>query len=208
MESNFTFSSIAVLSGVMLVGALIPGISVLAVCARSAAFGLVHGIVTILGIVAGDIVFILIAIYGLSVLAGMMGNHFYLIKYLGGAYLVWIGIVLWRSKFSIAEIGKDSGTTLPSSFMTGLLITLGDQKAILFYLGFLPAFVDMPTISVLDTGVILLTAIVAVGGAKLFYAFMAHRVSQLLKNIRAVKAVNIAAGSVMIGAGAWLLATA
>ena len=208
MESNFTFGSIAALSGIMFVGALIPGVSVLTVCARSAAFGLVHGIVTSLGIVVGDIVYILIAIYGLSVLAGMIGNHFYLIKYLGGAYLVWVGVVLWRSKSTIAEIGQNGGITLPSSFMTGLLVTLGDQKAILFYLGFLPAFVDLPRISVLDTAVILLAAVIAVGGPKLFYALMTHRVSQLLKSTRVVKRINIAAGTIMIGAGAWLLAKA
>lgn len=208
MESNFTFASIAALSGIMLVGALIPGTSVLAVCARSAAFGLVHGIVVSIGIVAGDIVFILIAIYGLSVLAGMMGNHFYLIKYLGGAYLVWIGIVLWRSESTTTETRQSGGTTLPSSFMTGLLITLGDQKAILFYLGFLPAFVDLPTISVLDTGIILVTAVIAVGGPKLFYAFMAHRIRLLIRRTNAVKAINIMAGSIMIGIGVWLLAKA
>ena len=124
----------------MVAGALIPGVSVLAVSARSAAFGFAHGIFTSLGIVVGDMAFILVAIYGLSVLAGLMGNYFFLIKYLGGAYLIWLGIVLWRSKSKVEKVADSGKSSLPSSFMTGLLITLGDQKAILFYLGFFPAF--------------------------------------------------------------------
>jgi len=53
------------------------------------------------------------------------------------------------------------------------MITLGDQKAILFYLGFFPAFLDLVAMSALDTAVILLVTTVAVGGVKLAYAGMA-----------------------------------
>src|SRR3989304_6841041 len=131
----------------MVAGALIPGVSVLAVSARSAAFGFAHGIFTSLGIVVGDIVFILIAIYGLSVLADLMGSHFALVKYLGGAYLIWLGTVLWRAKPKADGVEGNSKTSMPSSFPTGLLITLADEKAILFYLGFFPAFIDLSVIS-------------------------------------------------------------
>ena len=208
MESSLTFANIAALSGVMVVGALIPGVSVLTVSARSAAFGFAHGILTSLGIVVGDIVFILIAIYGLSVLADLMGSHFVLIKYLGGAYLIWLGIVLLRSISKAEGVEKNGESSLLSSFMTGLLITLGDQKAILFYLGFFPAFVDLSTISFFDAGIIVVIATVAVGGPKLVYAFMADRASLFLKNSRVTKFINVAAGSVMIAVGVFVMVKA
>ena len=203
-----TFASIAALSGVMVVGAMIPGVSVLAVSARSAAFGFAHGIFTSLGIVVGDIVFILVAIYGLSVLADLMGNHFVLIKYLGGAYLIWLGIVIWRSKSKAEGVEENSESSLLSSFMTGLLITLGDQKAILFYLGFFPAFVDLSKMSFFDTGIIVAIAIIAVGGPKLVYAFMADRASLIFKSSRVTRFINIAAGSVMIAVGVFVMVKA
>ncbi|MEK6772081.1 MAG: LysE family translocator [Pseudomonadota bacterium] len=208
MESSLTFASIAALSGVMVVGAMIPGVSVLAVSARSAAFGFAHGIFTSLGIVVGDIVFILVAIYGLSVLADLMGNHFVLIKYLGGAYLIWLGIVIWRSKSKAEGVEENSESSLLSSFMTGLLITLGDQKAILFYLGFFPAFVDLSKMSFFDTGIIVAIAIIAVGGPKLVYAFMADRASLIFKSSRVTRFINIAAGSVMIAVGVFVMVKA
>jgi threonine/homoserine/homoserine lactone efflux protein len=208
MESSLTPANIAALTGIMVLGALVPSISVLAVSARSVALGFAHGVLTSVGIVVGDIVFILIAIYGLSILADLMGSHFTLVKYLGGAYLIWLGIALWRSKPKADGVEGNSKTSMQSSFLTGLLITLADQKAFLFYLGFFPAFIDLSALSLAETGIILAIATVAVGGPKLLYAFMAERVRLILGNSKATRAINIAAGGGMIGVGVLLVAKA
>jgi threonine/homoserine/homoserine lactone efflux protein len=206
MESNLTLTNIAALAGIMILGALVPSVSVLAVSSRSAALGFAHGALTSAGIVAGDIVFILIAIFGLSVLADLTGSHFALIKYFGAAYLIWLGIMLWRSKPKTDGVEESSKTSMPSSFLLGLLITLADQKAILFYLGFFPGFIDLSTLSLADTGIILVIAAVAVGGPKLLYAFMAGKAGLIFRNSKATRAINIAAGSVLVGVGVFLVA--
>ena len=205
MQSSLTLSSIAALFSVMVVGALIPSVSVLAVSARSAASGFIHGVFITIGIVVGDIFFILLAILGLSILAETMGSLFVLIKYLGGAYLIWLGIKLWRSKSKDVGAEGTIESSLLSSFLTGLLITLGDQKAILFYLGFFPAFLDLSTISYFDTSIIIVIAIVAVGGVKLGYAYMADRASLLISS-KTYQGINIAAGSIIIAVGVFLIA--
>jgi threonine/homoserine/homoserine lactone efflux protein len=92
--------------------------------------------------------------------------------------------------------------------MAGLLVTLGDTKAIFFYLGLFPAFLDLSTISLSDTGIIIVIAVVAVGGPKLVYAYAADRAGKIFQNTRAAKAINIVAGSVMLAAGVSLIATA
>jgi threonine/homoserine/homoserine lactone efflux protein len=205
MQASLTYNSIVALFGVMAVAAFIPSASTLAVSARSAAYGFVHGVFATMGIVLGDIVFIMLAIYGLSVLAQWMGSHFVFIKYLGGAYLIWLGIVLWRSKSTDGAADDSSESSRLSSFLTGLFITLGDQKAILFYFGFLPAFVDLSAITFVDTVIIILVATIAICVPKLSYAFMADRASMLLKSSKAIKALNIVAGSIMIGVGIFLI---
>ena len=68
-----------------------------------------------------------------------MGNLFFLVKYLGGAYLIWLGIQVWRSRSKVVKAEEMIEPSLLSSFLTGLFITLGDQKTILFYLGFFPS---------------------------------------------------------------------
>ena len=202
-----TFSSIIALFTAMVVLASIPSISVLAVSTRSATFGFIHGVFTTIGIVLGDIIFIIIAIWGLSFLAETMGSLFVLIKYLGGAYLILLGIGLCRSKSNDVETEEVAKSSLMSSFMTGLFITLGDQKATLFYLGFFPAFLDISQISYLDTIIIIAITTVAVGGVKLGYAFMADR-ARLLISSKITKGINIVAGCVMIVVGVFLVTKA
>ena len=77
------------------------------------------------------------------------------------------------------------------------MITLADQKAILFYLGFFPAFLDLAALSVADTAIILLVTIVAVGGVKLVYAWLAGS-GGLLRSARLHRGVNLAAGSLVL----------
>jgi threonine/homoserine/homoserine lactone efflux protein len=199
-----TFSNIIALFSSMAILAAIPSVSVLAVTTRSATFGFLHGVFTSIGIVTGDIIFILIAIGGLSLLAAKMGSLFFLIKYLGAAYLIFLGVGLCRSKSQDVESGTIAQSSLWSSFLTGLLITLADQKATLFYLGFFPAFVDMTKITLIDTGIIMAIAIVAVGGVKVVYALLAD-LSRLLIRTNFARRLNLFAGVVMIGVGLFLL---
>jgi len=204
-ESSLSLASILALLGTMIVLAAIPSISVLAVSARAAAFGFTHGMFTALGIVIADIIFILIAVYGLALVAELMGEQFRLIKYVGGIYLIWLGISLWRTDSKARKSDPVKQSSLGSSFLTGFLITLGDQKAILFYLGFFPAFIDLRLMTPADTMIIIIIAIIGVGGAKLVYAYLADRASLLFKNTRAIRGLNVLAGCVMIAVGVALL---
>lgn len=205
MQIGLSAGSMLALFGAMIVLALIPSVSVLAVTARAAASGFGHGACTALGIVAGDIVFIAVAILGLSVLAEVLGELFVLVKYLGGAWLIWLGIDLWRPRTRAADDGRVNGTSWLSSFMTGLLITLADQKAILFYLGFFPAFIELSAITPLDVALLIAVMVVAVGGPKLGYAWVAARGAGLLLAGRVRRWIMRIAAGVLFGLGLFLI---
>ena len=181
--------------------AAVPSVSVLAVTARAAAFGFSQGLFTALGIVAGDILFILIAVYGLAFIAETMGEQFTVIKLLGGIYLIWLGISLWRTGNRISDADSPASSSWRSSFTAGLLITLGDQKAILFYLGFFPAFIDLSRMTPTDTLLIILIAIFGVGGAKLIYAYLADQTRHIFSDSRAARRLNLLAAGLMILVG-------
>ncbi len=189
----------------MIVLAIIPSVSVLTVTARAAAFGFSHGLFASLGIVAGDIVFILIAVYGLAMVADMMGDQFTWIQYLGGVYLIWLGVTLWRAEARTRKADGVRESSWSSSFLAGLLITLADQKAILFYLGFFPAFVDLAQMTPADTLMIVIIAAVGVGGAKLVYAWLADRAGVILQNTVAIRGINLLAASIMFAVGMALI---
>ena len=84
--------------------------------------------------------------------------------------------------------------------------TLSDPKAILFYVSFFPAFLDVSNVSVFDISIIMVTTTIAVGGSKLGYAYMADQARFLFKSSRAKRGMNITAGTVMIGTGIFLVA--
>ena len=204
--NTMTLSSIAALFGTMIVLAMIPSPSVFAVVARSMASGFIHGLVTAMGIVVGDFIFTILAIYGLSAIAETMGSLFVIVKYLGSAYLIWLGINLWRSKSKIFEGKGIRESSWLSNFLTGLLITLADHKAIFFYMSFFPAFIDLSNVSIVDTSIIMAIATMAIGGAKLGYAYMADRARFLFQSSRAKQGMKITAAIVMIGTGIFLIA--
>jgi threonine/homoserine/homoserine lactone efflux protein len=195
-----TLGTIATLFIALAMLAALPSTSVIAVVSRSIAGGIGHGIAASIGIVVGDICFIIIAILGLSVVAEAMGDLFLWVKLCAGIYLIWFGIGLWRSIPAATTVDTNQQKSLISSLLCG-------QKAILFYLGFFPAFIDLDNVSQTDFGIIIMITIVAVGGVKVAYAFASHQASALLKNTLAKLMLNRLAGSAMLVTGCYLIVT-
>jgi threonine/homoserine/homoserine lactone efflux protein len=88
--------------------------------------------------------------------------------------------------------------------MSGLLFTLADQKAILSYLVFLPAFVDLSSLTLTDMGVIVSIALIAVGGVKVVYAYMASSAVSLFSS-KVRRKLNIMAGCLMMAVGLFVV---
>lgn len=207
MQTVMTTGEMLTLFGAMAILAAVPGVSVMTVVARTVAAGLRQGAYTTLGIVAGDSLLILIALVGVSVLAKTLGDGLVLLRSAGGVFLIGMGVNLWRTQSSGkggANVNKCSGF---SSFLTGLLITLGDQKALLFYLAFLPAFLDCSRAAVGDVMITLGIAAVAITGTKLGYAALTSRYGALLSARSHRTANKIAAGVVLIAGVTILLNT-
>jgi len=190
----------------MLVLAAIPSASVALVVTRSATLGVANGISVACGIVLGDLVFVALAILGMGLLAEVMGSFFAVLRYIGGAYLVWLGCKLLRSKNNLDLIQSDSSHwSVLTSFISGLLLTLGDIKAILFYASMFPAYVDMSSLRTGDVAQIVLVTILAVGSVKIFYAYAAQGIVKRVQNRKAQKIVRSAAGGCLVGAGTYVL---
>jgi threonine/homoserine/homoserine lactone efflux protein len=186
--------------------AIIPGPGVFTVVARSMASGFFHGLVTVFGIVFGDYIFIMLSLYSLSTLASTMESFFAFIKYAGAIYLIWLGIKLMLTKHSSTEVKPVRELSFLSNFIAGLVTTLSNPKAILFYLSFFPAFINLQDVTIVEIWKLLLVATIAVGGVMAVYAYAASKASRIFKSSRAVKTLNVTAGSIMVGSGV-LLAT-
>ena len=198
------------LFGIMVSLAALPSASVALVVARAATLGVANGVAVSIGIVMGDLVFILLAITGLSVVAEAMGSLFMVIKYLGALYLLWLGIALLTSRNTI-EISLEKPAakrSLIASFLAGFTLTLGDIKAIIFYVSLFPVFIDLSVLNVSDVLTIISVMIVGVGGVKVIYAFSARKVALLARRHKLENAARKTAGSMMVGAAGYLIVKA
>jgi len=121
---------------------LTPGPAVLFIVARSIAHGRTAGLVSVLGIHLGTIVHITAAAVGLSALVVSSALAFAIVKYLGAGYLIWIGIRTLMAKDPDPEAPSVAAEPLARVFRDGFVVNLFNPKTAIFFLAFLPQFVD------------------------------------------------------------------
>ena len=194
--------SLLALFGAMLIVALIPGPAVFAVIARTFSSGFSRGLMMIIGITLGDFIFIIVSLFGLSIIADIMGTAFLIIKYVSAAYLIWLGITLIKSKVTAEDIKSSKESSLIANLITGLMVNLGNPKAIVFYIGLFPAFIDVNQVVTADVLAILGIATIAFGSVNICYALLALRAKKMLKNPNAASLINKVAGTIMVSTGA------
>ena len=193
--------SLFALAGAMLFLAITPGPGVFATVARALASGFKKSTMVILGIVIGDLIFLLLAIYGLSEIAENLHEVFLTIKYIGAAYLIYLGIALWKACPKKMEIENAKELSWKGNFLSGLFITLGNPKVILFYLSFLPTFVDLSSLSNSDVLAIASIVTLVLGTTMLVYAFTASKARSMFQSSKSRRMMNRSAGGVMIATG-------
>ncbi|PWJ92998.1 threonine/homoserine/homoserine lactone efflux protein [Mesorhizobium loti] len=184
-----------------------PGPDNMTIVARTISSGAASGIAYGAGTVVGILIFLILAAFGLSIIAAKMTLVMTVLRYGGAAYLIWMGIRLWTAMPVVPELQPVSGRHgLLTIFATGIALNLGNPKMPLFYVALLPnvvgASLNAGHLGVLMI-VILTVEVVVIGG----HVILAGRVRNLLRTPKIVRRVNRAAGGVMIGAGLAVVAT-
>jgi threonine/homoserine/homoserine lactone efflux protein len=137
---------------------VIPGPAVMYVVSRSIGHGRIAGLVSVLGIVVGTLFHVVAATLGLSALLASSALAFQTTKYLGAAYLIYLGLRTLRRKDSDFGEGEGGTRRLGDIFMQGVLVNVLNPKTALFFLAFLPQFVDPSrghvTLQILQLGVL------------------------------------------------------
>ncbi len=197
-----TLTSAIALAGATFLFAVLPGPGITSIVAQSVARGFRHGVMWIVGTVAGDMIFLGLVLLGLGLAASAMGEWFVVLKYLGAAYLVYLGVMCWMSKPPSEDDPERSPVSRKRCVAGGMCMSLGNPKVMAFYGGFLPQFVDMTTLTVSDAALVFAIICPIVFVVPLGYAWLAARGRRKLMTSRVWKTVNRSAGAVMIGAGA------
>jgi threonine/homoserine/homoserine lactone efflux protein len=225
-----TVTTLGVFTAAALALLVVPGPAVLYVISRSVDEGRLAGVVRVLGVGAGSMVHVLAAVTGLSALLASSSTAFTIVKYLGAAYLVWLGVRVLRSRdravppepnqrFVLrdqavaagAEATSDSrraesdrSAPLGRAFRQGAIVQVLNPKVALFFLAFLPQFVD-PAVGPSAAQIALLGAVFVVLAllTDAMYALLAGTLGDWLRrSSSARRGLRRVSGAVYIGLGA------
>ncbi len=180
----------------------IPGPTVLLVVSYALGHGRRFAAATVAGVALGDFTAMTASMLGLGALLATSASLFTLLKWLGAAYLVYLGIKLWR-----APVALPDGAALPASaagrrvFLHAFAVTALNPKSIVFFVAFLPQFLVasapvLPQMVVFEATFLVLATLNA-----LAYALLASGARRAIRRPSLQRAVNRLGGSALVGAG-------
>ncbi len=182
-----------------------PGPGCFAILARAMVEGARSCFLLAFGMTVSDIIYLTLACFGLAAIAEHWGALFTLIRITGAIYLCYLGWKLWTSPI---DVNNSLPQTRPrhglKSFTQGFLISASNPKVILFYIAFLPTFMDLTSLTTQDIALAGLLTLIALMLGLMLIAYMASAARRFFKSPIAMRNLNRTAGSIMIGAGVYL----
>jgi threonine/homoserine/homoserine lactone efflux protein len=187
---------------------IIPGPTILTVISYSMAHGRRANLPLVLAVALGDSTSLALSLLGLGALLATSALWFTLVKWAGGLYLLYLGIKLLRAGVG-SSAAQPAPDAVPASrwrlFANTYLVTALNPKGIVFFVAFLPQFIDSSAPVAPQLWLLAATFVVlAVCNASL-YAVFAASARRLLGSARAQRRFNILGGSLLAGAGVWAL---
>ena len=186
---------------------LSPGPNSLLALTHGALHGRRMALYTLCGGTVGFVIIIALSMFGIGALLQASVVWLTVLKWIGGAYLVWLGIQVWRSPpISVAQDGVPTQARPLSLFRQGFLAAVTNPKGILFFAAFLPQFID-PVRSIFIQFVVMAATFAVIEFVTEFVlATLAHRVTAWLSRVG--RTFNRVCGGIFIAIGALLPARA
>ena len=181
---------------------VIPGPVWVALTARALSGGMAGAWPLAVGVALGDVLWPFCAILGLAWVLSLYGDLLEVMRWIAAAVFVVMGVILLRAPAAVP--GADNRLTRPgvwAGFSVGVAAVIGNPKAILFYMGFLPGFFDLSRVNGWDIAAILaISALIPMGG-NLGLALFLDRARRLLQSPERLRRLNLVSGVLLIVVG-------
>jgi threonine/homoserine/homoserine lactone efflux protein len=177
--------------------------------------GVVHGrtrtLMTVLGLVSSSLTLIALSSFGLGAILATSSTLFAIVKYVGAAYLIYLGVSIWRAPEPQEGPSEVTSTSAPADrlslrrlFVTGFLVGISNPKDLLFFGALFPQFIE-PGPTAMQQLLILSSTWVTVAFAIMaLYAALGSKFASRMQGISARRALNKVTGGVFVAAGAAL----
>jgi threonine/homoserine/homoserine lactone efflux protein len=193
-----TWLAFVLASGILV---LIPGPTVLLVVSYALGQGWRTALPMAIGVALGDFTAMTVSMLGLGALLATSATVFTLLKWGGAAYLVYLGVKLWRAGGTLDAKPRTDASPPLKMLGHAWLVTALNPKGLTFFIAFVPQFLDrhadfLPQMAILEATFIAIAFANVIG-----YAMVASRARAFLRQPRALAIVNRIGGSLLIGAG-------
>ncbi|MGN6666121.1 MAG: LysE family translocator [Trinickia sp.] len=180
---------------------VIPGPTVLLVVSYALGHGRRYALATTAGVALGDLTSMTASMFGLGALLAASADCFTVLKWAGALYLVYLGVKLWRAPAESGQAPDVSETRTSRVVAHAYAVTALNPKSIVFFVAFVPQFMDphapaWPQVAVLEATFIVLATLNAFG-----YAMLASRARRAIRSASVQRAVNRTGGSLLMCAG-------
>jgi threonine/homoserine/homoserine lactone efflux protein len=196
-----TFAAWLAFAGASAVLLVIPGPTVLLVVSYALGQGWRAALPMAAGVALGDFTALTLSLVGLGALLAASAGLFTMLKWAGAAYLVWLGLRLWRAGGTIEAQPRAAAVSPLAMLGHAWIVTALNPKSITFFVAFLPQFLDSAGDFLDQMIVIEATFLVLAFANACGYGVLAARARSLVRSPRAVGIVNKVGGSLLIGAG-------
>lgn len=190
-------------AGALVILWITPGPVFVALTARALSGGFRSAWPLALGVTIGDIIWPLIAIFGLTWVVSRVENLLEILHWVAATIFLLMGVGLIRtaSRSILVAEGRLTRPGLWPAFSAGVAAVIGNPKAVLFYMGVLPGFFDLSRVTGADIAVILFMSALIPFSGNLVTAFAVGQARRLLTSPRALWWINVGAGSLLVLVG-------
>ena len=185
---------------------LTPGPAALLIVAQSISNGFRRSYWAIAGIALANAIYFALSATGVAALIVASSTLFSIIKWVGVAYLFYLGISAIRSKASALTVTSDPGEAVSGlrAFWQAVVVELSNPKALLYFVALLPQFIDPSKPVGMQMLVFGVTTVALDAAAYSIYAWLGSKTQRFTANARFVKASNRTAGGLLMVAGAMM----
>jgi threonine/homoserine/homoserine lactone efflux protein len=189
-------------SGALIILFLTPGPVWLALMARALSGGFSAAWPLAFGVAVGDILWPLVAVLGIAWILSVFDVFMAVLRWVACGVFIVMGALLM--KHASQKISSDSRLTRPgvwAGFLAGVLAILGNPKAVLFYMGVLPGFFDLRSVTALDVAAIIAVSVAIPLVGNLLLAAFVGRVRRFVTAPRTLWRINMTCGALLILVG-------
>jgi threonine/homoserine/homoserine lactone efflux protein len=197
-----SFSGFIAYSGALAIAAIIPGPQIVAIVAQALRTGYRQAAWMAAGMVLGDVLYLAAVLGGLAFIAETFSFLLIAIKWAGVAYLCWLAVQFWNSGEEFEGLNSNRTSNGKNAFVSGILVTLGNPKSVLFYISILPTVVDINALSSADVAILLGVTAMILAVVQFPFAVAGARMRRVLHKPRAIRFLNRGAAVCMGGAAA------